>query len=512
MKTGTSLKNRQGGAVAVVVGIGLTLIIGFLALVIDLGHLYLARTGQQNAADAAALSGAKELVGTADGIYRARDWAQKLTAQGSGDNTGTRNQFFGNLGWENIALHEANIHFSDSPYSSTWLTVEQAHEQPAGKYFIKVDTETGAMGTWFAGIWNFFNISTYGSAVAGRFLNDIAPIGLCALDPTRREKWVQYDAGGDQYKAEFGYMRGVSYDFLSINHEIGGLAPGAELYLHPTATAASCEPNAANAQAVAPFLCAGRSNISGAAGSQVYTNVGMAAGPSIGALNTRFNEYGPPLDSSLNSTVCPPDANIREYRPGAGPGGSNGWMSPAPQPTSAFGLDDWLAGPPGSSSVARAPLLSPASAVVSASLNDGGCNGDCNDNYGVLWTYDRPAVSSVSAASSVSEVWSQLFPSGASSVGPTYTRSPGGWNAWQAPYLYDTEPVSTGVPGRRVLNVVLVNCQTTPPSGGNCQPMDVVGVGKFFMQRTATVAGWINGEFAGLLTDAELSPSIRLYR
>lgn len=506
MKTGTSLKNRQGGAVAVMVAAGLVMIIGFLALVIDLGHLYLARTGLQNAADAAALSGAKELNETKEGIENAVDWAQ---------NTAQSNRFFGNLGWEEVALTEGAILFSNTPYPtnpSDWKTVAQAEDQPAGLYFIKVDTQSGAMGTWFALIWDILNISTTGSAVAGRYMNNIAPIGLCAIDPLDREKTVQFDASGNRYLAEFGYMRGMSYNFLSINHELGGLASGTELYLHPTATNTSCDPSQANANLSAPYLCSGRTNISGAAGSVVYTNVGMAAGMSIGALNTRFNEYGPPLDSSLNSNVCPPDTNVREYIPGAGPGGSNGWMSPAPQPTSAYGLEAWLSGPSGSSSVARVPLLSPASAVVSASLNNGGCNGDCNDNYGVLWTYNRPAVSSVSSASSVSEVWSQLFPSGASSVGPTYTRVPGGWDVWQAPYSYDTQPVPTGVPGRRVLNVVLVNCTTTPPSGGNCRPLTVVGVAKFFMQRKATVPGWINGEFAGLLSDAELNPSIRLYR
>lgn len=510
MKTGVSLKNRQGGAVAIMVAAGLVMIIGFLALVIDLGHLYLARTGLQNTADAAALSGAKELNGTKEGIENAVDWAQ---------NTAQRNRFFGNLGWEEVALSEDDIAegailFSNTPYPtnpSDWKTVAQAEDQPAGLYFIKVGTESGAMGTWFAAIWDIFNISTYGSAVAGRYMNNIVPIGVCAIDPLDREKTVQYDAGGNRYLTEFGYMRGISYDFREINENIGGLSPGTELYLHPTATSTSCDPNQANANLTAPYLCGGRSNISGTAGSIVYSNVGLAAGMSISALNTRFNQYGPPLDSSLNSSVCPPDTNIREYTPGAGPGGSNGWMSPTPQQISAYGLEVWLSGPSGSPSVARAPLLSPASAVVNATINNGGCNGDCNDNYGVLWTYSRPAVSSVSSASSVSEVWSQLFPSGASSVGPTYTVASSTWGAWQAPYLYDTQPVP-GVPNRRVLSVVLVNCTTTPPSGGNCQPLSVVGVAKFFMQRTATTAAWISGEFAGLLSDAELQPSIRLYR
>src|SRR3989338_581579 len=314
MKTGASLKDRQGGAVAVMVGISIVLLVGFLAMVIDLGHLYLARTGLQNAADAAALSGAKELNGTEDGIEEAVNWAK---------NTAQRNRFFGNLGWEDVVgdafLPEENIRFSNTPYPtnpSDWKDVDDAKDQPAGLSFIKVDTKSGNLAAWFAPIWNIFNISTYGSAVAGRFLTPIAPMGVCVLDPAR-EKWVQYDADENhKYKVEFGYMRGVSYDLEEINNRLGGLAAGDALYLHPMATSQTCcEPNQGAAGFAAPFLCTGRSAISGLRGSEVYTNVGLAAGPSIGALNTRFNLYGPPLDNSLDHTFFPPDPHIKAFIP-----------------------------------------------------------------------------------------------------------------------------------------------------------------------------------------------------
>ena len=49
-------RKKQHGAVAILVGFTLFILIGMLALVIDLGHLYLAKTGLQNGADAAALA------------------------------------------------------------------------------------------------------------------------------------------------------------------------------------------------------------------------------------------------------------------------------------------------------------------------------------------------------------------------------------------------------------------------------------------------------------------------
>lgn len=504
MKSIVNLKKRQGGAVAIVVGVGLAMIIGFLALVVDLGHLYVARTGQQNAADAAALSGAKELDGTAAGITRAVAWAKKMMSGCTVDCAPQRNKFLGTLGWEAVSLPDSHIHFSDAPYSSNWRTVTEAGNNPAGLYFIKVDTETGAMGTWFAGIWNILNISTYGSAVAGRFINQIAPIGLCAIS-TREQKAVTYNAAGDQYTAEYGFVRGVSYDFQQVNQELGGLAPGTELYLHPTATSPeTCAPNEGSASFAAPFLCTGVSNISGDKGSQVFTNVGLAAGMSNAALNTRFNQYGPPLSGSINSAACPPDSNIREFTPSFA---QSNWMSPLPTQMSAFQLDQWLEGPDGSS-VTRDPLAVPASSVVAAHVNDGGCGGDCRDKYGVLWSYNKPAISGAPPAT-VSELWSQLY--GASSVGPTYNNATTSLGDWQSPYSQYITPVA-GVQGRRVLNVVLVDCTTTPPSGGNCQPLTVLGVARFFMQRTVAPSAWIAGEYAGLIPEGELQQTIRLYR
>lgn len=518
MKTGASLKNRQGGAVAVMVGISMVVLIGFLAMVIDLGRLYVARAGLQNAADAAALSGAKELHGTLAGISSAVAKAVE---------TGELNSFFGNLGRDPVELgsgndlNNTNIWFSSSPSGPNWYHGgdSQVQNNPGDKLFIKVDTASGNLTTWFAPIWSIFTTSTYGSAVAGPLMTNIAPIGLCVLS-TDKYKWVQYDAGGDSYKAEFGYMRGVNYNFGVINGALAGLGPGTELYLHPTATdQAACIQSQGSADFAAPFLCTGRSVISGAPNSVVYTNTGIASGKSIAALNTRFDQYGPPLDNSLDSSVCPPDVNTREYTPGAGNGGANNWMGAPQRQDSALLLDDWLAS---AASSVRAPL---PSSVRDANLNAGGCAGNCDDNYGVLWSYNRPAASGVSAASGVAVTtdWPQLFPSGISSVpatpGPTYTGNASLWAAGQSPYSYGLqslnatyykEPAQNGQPNRRLLNVVLVQCPAA--SGGICRPMMILGVGRFFMQRTATQSDGITGEFAGLVPESALKREIRLFR
>ncbi len=54
---------RQRGAVAIVVGLSLAVMLGFVGLAIDGGRLYLTKTELQNAADACALAAAYELTG-----------------------------------------------------------------------------------------------------------------------------------------------------------------------------------------------------------------------------------------------------------------------------------------------------------------------------------------------------------------------------------------------------------------------------------------------------------------
>ena len=105
MKTGANLKNRQRGAVAVMVGVSMVLFIGLLAMVIDLGHLYVAKTGLQNAADAAALAGVKELDGTSDGVTSARNKAIAAARL---------NTFFANSGQEPVVLSSPDIQFGVS--------------------------------------------------------------------------------------------------------------------------------------------------------------------------------------------------------------------------------------------------------------------------------------------------------------------------------------------------------------------------------------------------------------
>ena len=60
-KKRSSVLKNQRGATAVIVGVSMFALVGFAALVVDLGNIYVARNELQNAADAGALAGAGNL-------------------------------------------------------------------------------------------------------------------------------------------------------------------------------------------------------------------------------------------------------------------------------------------------------------------------------------------------------------------------------------------------------------------------------------------------------------------
>ena len=61
MRANYRMRNRQRGAVAVIMGIAAVALFAFMGIAVDLAYTYSRKTELQNAADAAALAGAKEL-------------------------------------------------------------------------------------------------------------------------------------------------------------------------------------------------------------------------------------------------------------------------------------------------------------------------------------------------------------------------------------------------------------------------------------------------------------------
>lgn len=159
---------RQRGAVAVVVGIAIFVLVGMIGLALDLGQMFVNKTELQNAADACALAAARELDGNADALDR---------ADAAGVLVGTQNL----VGFQKTAvtLTADAITYSEqlSP-NSTYVN----NASPAKAKFAMCKVERTDIGMWFMGLRGFDDqtVSAYAVATLLPAQTSCAlPIGFC---------------------------------------------------------------------------------------------------------------------------------------------------------------------------------------------------------------------------------------------------------------------------------------------------------------------------------------------
>lgn len=186
------LPHRQRGAVAIIVGLSLAVLIGFAGLALDGGRLYVNKTELQNAADACALAASFELTGAPNiptGNFPIADNAGRLVA--------TRNR----VGFQANAVDtgDVTVEFGTSLSAGAWVGAGAA--TPDSKYVRCTIAETG-ITPWFMQVLGFGDQTVRALATASMVPsqnNCIAlPIGVCAAGP----------AGGSP---PFGLQRGQWY-------------------------------------------------------------------------------------------------------------------------------------------------------------------------------------------------------------------------------------------------------------------------------------------------------------
>lgn len=127
------LKHRQKGAVILTVAFALLFLLGFMAIALDFGHLFVVKTELQTATDSCALAAAQELDGASDALTRATN---------AGKTAGNLNKV--NFQGASAGIVDADVTFSDSligAYSQTFAPIASA------KYAKCVRTKTG-MKPW----------------------------------------------------------------------------------------------------------------------------------------------------------------------------------------------------------------------------------------------------------------------------------------------------------------------------------------------------------------------------
>src|SRR5438552_1900555 len=197
MRANYGMRNRQRGVVAVIMGIAAIALFAFMGIAVDLAYTYSRKTELQNAADAAALSGAKQLNLTAAGVTAAQNAA-----------IATFNQnHTGNFVGTSFVITPADLRLGSCPNPDDVLPLRTPNctfvalssvttDAAAGnKSFLEVTTPTHTRNTFFMRVTDSanFTTNTFGYSVAGRFVNDVTPIGVCAIDPANKTNKYIYD-------------------------------------------------------------------------------------------------------------------------------------------------------------------------------------------------------------------------------------------------------------------------------------------------------------------------------
>lgn len=313
MGTRTGISHKQRGATAVLAAIVIVVLVGMLGLVIDLGVVYVRKTELQNAADAAALAGARELNGTSAGVQDAATQAISIAALNGLDFAATP-----------VAITNSNLAFGPGP-DGPWSDYGTAQGAPQNKWFIRVITDQESRPTWFIQVLDeaLSTTSADAMAVAGRTLCEGIPIFSCVptgeLDPADPDKCAS---------ANCGFTPGKSYRLTAKEGANITIGPGNIGWLDPVPPGAPGLIKGTDD--LRDLLCRGRAMCLDAPAT--YTSLTQNAfNPTADALNTRFGIFQGPLNKAEykeGDNACLVDTNIKQYR--FNDPGPIAWQDPPP--------------------------------------------------------------------------------------------------------------------------------------------------------------------------------------
>nr|WP_057927394.1 TadE/TadG family type IV pilus assembly protein [Burkholderia ambifaria] len=187
--------HRQRGAVAIIVGLALAVLIGAVGLALDLGKLYVTRSELQNSADACALSAARDLTSA----------ISLQVAEADGIAAGHSNFAF----FQQNAVQmqtDSNVTFSDS-LTNPFLT-KTAVATPANIKYVKCTAQLSNIAHWFIEVLNTIpgvqvanaaQVSASAIATVGAGQTTCAiPVFVCraaAATPYKVGDWISSPSG-----------------------------------------------------------------------------------------------------------------------------------------------------------------------------------------------------------------------------------------------------------------------------------------------------------------------------
>lgn len=480
---------KQKGAISVMSAGALLLMIGCCGIALEMSQIYNRRAELYGVAKAAALAAARSLDGTGAGIDNAVSQAKKELAL---------LQY--KYGTSEFEWNASAISFADSPDSDTWVTASEAKSAPRKKYFVRVSTseldgEPGLFTPMLLPVLDasFQSITLSDVAVAGRTSIHVMPMAICAMSTDAAAPRTNTGTGGTSKElVEYGFRRGISYDLMRLNPS--GTSPENYIidpYLGPDAAGTTSHTSAGE---VRPFVCSGKMWLPGLLGGTIRVAKNFPLGELFEQLNSRFDHYNGPESERCNPRGAPPDVNVMEFKFDS----NVKWMKSAPKVQS----------PPesGESTVLRTIADLPAMP-----------EGQTAEMYGPLWISAKAVPFSSYSAGKIEPAsgyatfetsnWSSLYkpnPVAGTYPGPTPYLATSG-DTVQKPRL---EHRTFSQRGRRILNIPLLSCTTSPGESGTAE---VLAVGRFFMTVPAT-ATTLHAEFAGTLPQERIIGTVELFQ
>lgn len=275
--------SNERGSISVMTAIFALLLMLMVGLTIDISRIYQVRTDLQNAADAAALTAARELNGGEGGIDAAYNQAMNVITNNQGLQTKST------VGMASVTF-AANL--NDDPY----LDVTGAKGVASTIRFVKVTTNATSTTILFASRALGSSVSESREAVAGMSVDlagvcDFYPaaVGLDNPNPTAGTLMTLKFAQGSGNTATIN-----NFDYIVLDVDCINGNGDTE-----TAMLAAGEPCACNSLG---------GNIHMTPSSN-FGNGGSAAGD---GMNTRFGDYANGYGNSLTASSYPADLNVTE--------------------------------------------------------------------------------------------------------------------------------------------------------------------------------------------------------
>ena len=276
-------KNGERGSVVIMAAISMLLLILMVGLCLDIARIYTVRAELQNAADAAAITAARELNGGDIGIDNAVARAQAIV------NT----QGFGKA---NVTI--TSITFAKNLYpDANYVSAATAKSNPANIRFVKVITNSVSTDMLFASTALGPTWSETRQAVAGN--SGIAPSTICDFFPAAVALADPAADLGDVINLKFNQGTGTEAVLAEKDYIILEV---------PDITG--------NGTGETAVLTAGIANFCKTLGDNINmtpsSNQNNGPRNSGDGINTRFNEYANGYGNALQPNIFHPDSNIQE--------------------------------------------------------------------------------------------------------------------------------------------------------------------------------------------------------